>query len=262
MAPQCASASRLGAKSADRRGSAGAAGGSRRADDRLPEGAYDLKSSLHGAAQDLESRPASLPIAALLAADGGGWCACERAARGAGGEAGSPSRVLGHGDVGLVGLAAAAAFHRPRQVSALGGGIAAARARRRLLRRVFPVKVTQNLAARRWSKLALKLRPVGAGAVSGFRAGPARGDLRHSLRSGLASSPRSSRSRTSAKIQLEPVQDSGPTARCLARCAAARSQLAGVRRRTRQRTGMNALLEAGPARRASEDSQLRDRFAR
>jgi 2-dehydropantoate 2-reductase len=126
------------------------------------------------------------------------------------------------------------------------GGASPRRAQvRELLSRVFPVRETDNLAGARWSKLAMNCAMSTLGAVSGFSLGQLAADV----------NVRSLALRVMAEVvdvaaargvQLEPVSGLRPDK--LVRWPAVLQHLAiwlAVRGRTRQRTGMIALLEQG-----------------
>ncbi|HUJ24622.1 MAG TPA: 2-dehydropantoate 2-reductase N-terminal domain-containing protein [Myxococcales bacterium] len=210
-----------------------------RRSERLPAASYDLI-LLCTRTQDLEG--ALQPAAPLLAPDGAVVCLQnglpeERAAKLVG-----PSRVLG----AVIGWSASRGGEvTGRGKFTLGGASPRLPQAAELLQRVFPVKVTQNLAGARWSKLAMNCAISTLGAVSGFTLGElaASREVRALALRVIAEVVDVARERG---VQMEAVSGLRPD--LLVRWPLPLQHLAvwlAVRGRTRQRTGMIALLEQG-----------------
>jgi 2-dehydropantoate 2-reductase len=208
-------------------------------DSRLPDGRYDLI-LLCTRTVDLEK--ALEPAAPLLGPDGAVVCVQnglpeERAAKIVG-----PERVLGT----VIGWSAS------RDGGITGGGkfiLGGTSPRRRdaaeVLRRVFPVRETDNLAGARWSKLALNCAMSTLGALSGYSLGEmaARRDVRRLALDVIAEVVDVARERG---VRMEAVSGLRPDwvvkmPRVLAHLAI----WVAAQKRPRQRTGMVALLEQG-----------------
>lgn len=207
--------------------------------ERLPAAAYDFI-LLCTRTQDLEG--ALRPAAPLLAPDGAVVCLQnglpeERAARLVG-----PARVLG----AVIGWSASPGGEvTGRGRFTLGGLSPRLQQAAELLQRVFPVKVTQNLAGARWSKLALNCALSTLGGCSGLSLGElaARREVRALALRVVAEVVEVASERG---VRMEAVSGLRPD--LLVRWPLSLQHLAvwlAVRGRTRQRTGMIALLEQG-----------------
>jgi len=207
--------------------------------DRLPSATYDFI-LLCTRTADLET--ALEPAAPLLAADGAVVCLQnglpeERAARIVGAE-----RVLG----AVIGWSAS----RGGEVTGRGKFIVGGTSPRRheaaeLLWQVFPVRETDNLAGARWSKLALNCAMSTLGAISGLRLGElaARRHVRALALKVMAEVADVAREKG---VRMEPVSGIRPDVLLSLPLPLQHAALwLAVRGRTRQRTGMLDLLEAG-----------------
>src|SRR5438067_3800957 len=173
--------------------------------DRLPDGRYDL---ILLCTRTIDLETALAPAAPLLAPDGAVVCVQnglpeERAAKLVG-----PQRVLGT----VIGWSAS------RNDGVTGGGkfiLGGASPRRHqaaeLLRRVFPVRETDNLAGARWSKLALNCAMSTLGAVSGLSLGElaARRDVRRLALRVIAEVVHAAQARS---VRMEPIAGIRPDA--------------------------------------------------
>lgn len=208
----------------------------------LPEAAYDL---ILLATRTDATRTVLERVAPLLARDGAVVCLQnglpeDRAARVVG-----PDRVLG----AVIGWSATR--EGDRFVVTGGGKFTLGGASRRLgdakriLERVFPVKLTKNLQGARWSKLALNCAMSTLGAVSGLSLGElvAQKHVRVLALAVLAEAVEVARSK---QVKLERVAGFRPD--LLVKLPAPMQhvliRLAALRRPS-QRSGMIARLEAG-----------------
>jgi 2-dehydropantoate 2-reductase len=206
--------------------------------ERLPEGVYDFI-FLCTRTQDLEA--ALAPAAPLLAPDGAVVCLQnglpeERAAKLVG-----PGRVLGT----VIGWSASKEGVTGRGKFILGGDSPRRHEAAEVLRKVFPVSETDNLAGARWSKLALNCAISTLGAVSGYSLGQlaSRRAVRTLALRVIAEVVDVALSRG---VRMEPVSGIRPDRLMrLPRPLQHAVIWLAVRGRTRQRTGMIALLEQG-----------------
>jgi 2-dehydropantoate 2-reductase len=196
----------------------------------------------------------------MLAADGAVVCLQnglpeERAAKIVG-----PRRVLG----AVIGWSASKAGAGEYVVTGegkftLGGESPRLPEATQVLRTAFPVKVTGNLAGARWSKLALNCALSTLGAVSGLSLGEmaARRDVRGLALRIVAEVADVAREKG---VRMESVSGLRPD--LLVRLPRALQHAAvwlAVRGRTRQRTGMIALLQEGRAAGVEDLNALIDR---
>lgn len=207
--------------------------------DRLPPGPYDFI-LLCTRTVDLES--ALAPAVPLLKPDGAVVCLMnglpeERAAKLVG-----PERVLG----AVIGWSAS------RGTGVTGGGefvLGGASPRRHeaaeILRKVAPVRETENLAGARWSKLALNCAMSTLGAVSGYSLGELAGTFR-SRRLALRVISEAVDAARAKGVRLEPVSGIRPDIMSQAFPFIGHVAIwLATRKRKAQKTGMIGLLQAG-----------------
>jgi 2-dehydropantoate 2-reductase len=211
--------------------------------DRLPENRYDLI-LLCTRTSDIES--ALVPAAPLLAADGAVVCLQnglpeERAEKIVGAQ-----RVLG----AVIGWSATKTGPSEYVVTGqgkftLGGSSPRLADAREVLVRTFPVRVTDNLAGARWSKLALNCALSTLGAISGLSLGElaARSHVRDLALRVIGEVVEVAREKG---VRLERVSGIRPDELiALPRPLQHAAIWLAVRGRTRQRTGMIELLRQG-----------------
>ena len=221
--------------------------------ERLPGDKYDLI-LLCTRTADIES--ALGPAAPLLAADGAVVCLQnglpeERAAKIVG-----PRRVLG----AVIGWSASRGGEvTGRGKFTLGGESPRLEDARRILERAFPVKVTPNLPGARWTKLAFNCAMSTLGAVSGLSLGElaARRAVRTLALRIFAEVVDVARERG---VRTEPVSGIQPGVLLALPAPLQHAALwLAVRGRTRQRTGMIALLQQGRPAGVEDLNELIDR---
>lgn len=211
--------------------------------DRLPQGIYDFL-LLCTRTADIESalQPASL----LLAPDGAVVCLTnglpeERAARIVG-----KGRVLG----AVIGWSASKTGPGQYLVTGDGGFVVGGDSPRRheaaeLLRLVFPVRETDNLAGARWSKLAMNCAMSTLGAVSGLSLGELAG--RRAVRRLALGVMREVVAAAQARgVRLEPIAGLRPDLLVQSFPLVGHAAIwLAARKRPSQRTGMIARLREG-----------------